>query len=434
MKFYSTNKKTVPVSFETAVIKGIAEDGGLYLPGSFPVLKDDFFSNIEQFSFNEIALEVLNPFLKDEIGEDDLKKIIERAFNFTTPLVELSDDLHVLELFHGPTLAFKDFGARFMAQVLSYFLKGSDKKIYILVATSGDTGSAVANGFYNLPGINVILLYPSGKVSAIQEKQLTTFGKNITSLEVNGNFDDCQRMVKQAFSDKDLNEKLQLSSGNSINIARLLPQSLYYFYAFALVKNKQLPVVFSVPCGNLGNLTGALIAKKMGLPVAKFIAGLNSNSVFYEYLQTGQFNPRTTIRTISNAMDVGNPSNFFRIKEMFNNDYELIKNIIFSRYFSDEETIGGIKEVHKMFGYMIDPHGAVGYLALKEFLQENKSGNINGIILETAHPAKFMDVIEGAIGEKIIIPERLKSCLGKEKKSTKISSDFYELNEFLINY
>lgn len=433
MKFYSTNKNTKPVSFGEAVLKSIADDGGLYLPESFPILKDDFLSNIEEFSFSEMAFEILDSFLKDEIGKDDLKTIIKRAFNFAAPLVEISDNLYILELFHGPTLAFKDFGARFMAQVMSYFIKDKEE-INILVATSGDTGSAVANAFYDLPGIKVTLLYPSGKVSLIQEKQLTTFDKNITAVEVEGNFDDCQRMVKQAFADKDLNKKLKLSSANSINIARLLPQSLYYFYAYAQLNNKKLPLVFSVPSGNLGNLTGGLIAKKVGLPVEKFIAGLNSNSAFYEYLQTGKFNPRETIRTISNAMDVGNPSNFFRIKEIFNNDYELIKSIIFSQYFSDEETIEGINEVYNKFGYLIDPHGSVSYLATKEYMLENKSGNFNGIILETAHPAKFIDVIEYAVDKEIVIPGRLKACLEKEKKSIKISSDFKDFKEFLINY
>ncbi len=433
MKFYSTNKNAKPVSFKEALLKGIADDGGLYMPETFPDLNNEFFSDIEKFSFNEIAFKVLKPFLENEIETVDIEKIIDKAFYFDAPLISLSENLNILELFHGPTLAFKDFGARFMAQVMSHFLKEKEE-VNILVATSGDTGSAVANGFYDVPGIKVTLLYPSGKVSAIQEKQLTTFDKNIAAIEVEGNFDDCQRLVKQAFADEELNEKLKLSSANSINIARLLPQSLYYFYAYAKLKNKGLPLVFSVPSGNLGNLTGGLIAKKMGLPVSKFIAALNSNFVFYEYLQTGKYTPRPTIRTISNAMDVGNPSNFYRITEIFNKDYEIIKDIIFSRYFSDEDTINGIKEVQDKFGYIIDPHGSVGYLALKDYLQESESGKLNGIILETAHPAKFIDVIERAVDQKIVIPERLKSCLEKEKKSTKISSDLNELKEFLINY
>ncbi len=440
MKYFSINRKSEPVTFRQAVLSGIAADGGLYLPETFPQVKDKFFAGIEYLSFNEIAMKVLQPYTADEIEPDELKNIIERAFNFDAPLVQLSNNLYVLELFHGPTLAFKDFGARFMAQVTSYFLKDNNKQITILVATSGDTGSAVANGFYDVPGTEVILLYPSGKVSVIQEKQLTTFDKNITALEVEGNFDDCQRLVKEAFADEELKKRIHLSSANSINIARLLPQSVYYFYAYAQLselittrKEKKLPVVFSVPCGNLGNLTGGLMAYRMGLPVKRFIAGVNSNTVFSEYLKTGKFNPVPAIKTISNAMDVGSPSNFARIKEIFNNDYELIKKIIFSRSFTDEETLDAVKSVNKKFGYIIDPHGAVGYLALNEYLSAEKSEQCSGIVLETAHPAKFIDVIKNTVGEEIIIPERLRACLQKEKRSIKISSDFKSLKEFLIN-
>jgi len=433
LRFYSTNKKAEHVSFKDAVLKGIAEDGGLFVPETIPVLPVEFFDHINKLNFNEIAFEILSPFLLDEINSQNLHKIIEDAFNFTAPLKEITKNVYVLELFHGPTLAFKDFGARFMAQTLFYFMRNNDEEITILVATSGDTGGAVANGFYDIPRIKVLLLYPSGKVSEIQEKQLTTLDKNVTALEVNGTFDDCQRLVKSAFLDKDLTQTLKLSSANSINIARLIPQSIYYFYAYSQLKDKKVPTVVSVPSGNLGNLTGGLIAKKMGLPVYKFIAALNSNIVLYDYIQSGSFTPRPSVKTISNAMDVGNPSNFYRITEIFGNNFEGIKNLIHTEHFSDEETKEEIKKISEEFDYLIDPHGAVGFLAFENFIKKNNKGNYNGIVLETAHPAKFIDVMKKVTNKNISIPDRLKKCLQKEKRSIRISNKFEDFKEFLMN-
>ena len=432
MNFYSTNKKTAPVTFKEAVFKSIAADGGLYVPEKIPKLPPKFFEHITKLSYSEIAFEVLSPFL-DEVKSQDLQKIIKNAFNFDAPLKEIDKHISVLELFHGPTLAFKDFGARFMAQILSFFAEKNDKEINILVATSGDTGSAVASAFYDIPGIKVMLLYPGDKVSQIQEKQLTTFNNNITALEVNGTFDDCQRLVKTAFLNKELNTKLTLSSANSINIARLLPQAVYYFSAYAQLKNTNPQIIISVPSGNLGNLTGGVIAKKMGLPILHYLAALNSNTVFYDYLKTGEFNPRSSIRTISNAMDVGNPSNFHRITEFFANNVEEIRNLISAEYFSDDETKKEIKRVYEKFGYLIDPHGAVGFLALGKFIEENNMKDYKGIVLETAHPAKFIDVMEEVVEKDIPMPERLKNCLTKEKKSIKISNQFEDFKELLMN-
>lgn len=433
MKFYSTNKKSELVNFKEAVIKGIADDGGLFMPKSIPKLPDNFFKNINKISFNEICYEVAKNIIQDEIGETELKNITDKAINFSAPLIDLDDNLKILELFHGPTLAFKDFGARFMSGILSFFTKDFNKEINILVATSGDTGSAVANGFYKTEGIKVILLYPSGKVSEIQEKQLTTLGNNVTTLEVEGTFDDCQRIVKEAFADKDLNSKLILSSANSINIARLLPQTFYYFFAYAQLKDKSKPLFFSVPSGNFGNLTAGLFAKQMGLPVNKFIAAVNSNDVFPKYLKSGKFEPIPSIKTISNAMDVGNPSNFYRILDLFNDDLKSIKEKIFSSSFSEEQTKSAIKNIFNKYNYIIDPHGAVGYLALEDFINKNNYIKYNGIVLETAHPAKFLDTMEKVISKKIEMPERLKKCFTKEKKTIKISNNFHQLKDFLMN-
>jgi len=435
MKFYSTNDKSVSVSLKDAVLKGIADDGGLFMPYELPRHRDSFISNLDKFTFHEIAFETAKLFLSDEVPVKEIEAIVTEAINFEAPLSWLNDNMSVLELFHGPTLAFKDFGARFMAKLMSYFIlhSGSDKKkITILVATSGDTGSAVANGFYKTEGIDVVLLYPSEKVSLIQEQQLTTLGENVTALEVEGTFDDCQRLVKTAFPDKDITGKMTLSSANSINIARLIPQSFYYINAVARVKDKSKPVIISVPSGNFGNLTAGLFAKEMGLPVNKFIAAVNSNDVFLEYLNTGKFNPRPSVKTISNAMDVGNPSNFARIMDLFKNDYSKIKDIIYSARFNDDETRSGIKDVYDKYNYTIDPHGAVGYLALKKYSEENNLTNYNGIILETAHPAKFKDDVEEVIGKEIEIPPLLQKCLQKEKHSVKISKEFSSLKSFLM--
>ncbi|MFO7447897.1 MAG: threonine synthase [Ignavibacteriaceae bacterium] len=433
MKFYSTNNKTVSVSFKDAVLKGIADDGGLFMPYEIPKLKASFIKNLQSKSFHEIAFEAAKIFLEEDIPHGDIKNILSEAISFDAPLAQLDENKYILELFHGPTLAFKDFGARFMAKVMSYLIRNENKEITILVATSGDTGSAVAQGFYKTEGINVILLYPSEKVSLIQEKQLTTIGDNITALEVEGTFDDCQRLVKTAFLDKDITNALTLSSANSINIARLIPQSFYYLNAVAQLKDLNKPLFITVPSGNFGNLTAGLFANRMGLPVTRYIAALNSNDVFLEYINTGKYNPRPSIKTISNAMDVGNPSNFVRILDLYNNDHNKIEEKIYSAAFNDDKTKDGIKEVKANYNYIIDPHGSVGYLALKQFIEENKIKNYNGIILETAHPAKFKDEVEDVIKEEIKLPETLRQCMMKEKRSIKISKEYDDLKSFILN-
>lgn len=433
MKFYSTNNKSKFFSFEEAVMKGLADDGGLFMPESIPNLGKDFFENLEKKSFAQIAFEVSQHFIEDEIPYNKLEEIVSEAINFPGPIVEIDKNLFVLELFHGPTLAFKDFGARFMAKTMGYFAQKENSRLNILVATSGDTGSAVANGFYNTPGINVYILYPKGKVSKIQEQQLTTLDKNITALEIDGTFDDCQRLVKTAFVDPELNKKINLSSANSINIARLLPQSFYYMEAYKRIPDKSLPVVFSVPSGNLGNITAGLFAKKMGLPVYKFIGATNKNDVFTEFIQHGKFNARASVRTLSNAMDVGNPSNLARIIDLYSNSIDEIRSDIFSATFNDGQTREAIKNVYKDFNYVIDPHGAVGYLALQEFLKENTSQKFSSIVLETAHPAKFKDAVEDELHIDLEIPERLAFSLSREKKTSELNSDYDSLKDYLLS-
>ena len=433
MKYYSTNNKNNKVSFSDAVLKGIAPDGGLYMPEEIPIFGEDFFKNISELSFKEIAFLVSRKLFSPDIDTIELKNIIDSSITFDAPLARLSDNINVLELFHGPTLAFKDFGARFMANTVAYLNRNKDKEITILVATSGDTGSAVANGFFKVDGIKVVLLYPSEKVSKIQEQQLTTLGENITALEVLGTFDDCQAFVKKAFTDYDLTSKMVLSSANSINIARLLPQSFYYFNAYARVNDKNFPTVISVPSGNFGNLTAGLIAKKMGLPVHKFIAATNSNDVFTKYIDTSVFQAKPSVKTLSNAMDVGNPSNFVRILDLYNHDHKKIKEDIFSKSYSDKETIDAIKKVYSELNYIIDPHGAVGYSALINYINETGNDNINGIVVETAHHSKFAEIVQSALNIKMEIPERLAKCLTKEKRSLKISNDYKEFKEYLLS-
>jgi len=432
MHYYSTNNKSIKVSFREAVLKGLSNDGGLFMPVSVPSIKRSFIESIENKSFQEIALEIAKGFIHNEIKDSDLEKIISDSINFDAPVVRLNDNHFILELFHGPTLAFKDFGARFMARTFSYFNRNNDKELIILVATSGDTGSAVANGFYLAEGIKVVILYPSGKISDIQEKQLTTLDKNITALEIAGTFDDCQKLVKSAFVDKDINERLNLSSANSINIARLIPQSFYYLNAFKQVKKFGKKIIFSIPSGNFGNLTAGLFAKEMGLKVERFIAAVNSNKVFTEYLVTGNLEPKPSIRTLSNAMDVGNPSNFSRIVDLYKNDLESIKKNIYAKSFDDDQTISAIKEVYEKFNYVIDPHGAVGYLASKDFIEKYGEDNLI-ITLETAHPSKFVDIVKSVLGIEIDIPERLKECLKKEKQSIRLSDKFSEVKNFLLS-
>jgi threonine synthase len=429
MSFYSTNKQTPVVSLKEAVIKGLADDNGLFMPTHIPQLPASFFKNIQDLTLPEIALEVAGTLLKDEIGREDLRNIVEDSLNFDIPVVNMHDNIYSLELFHGPTSAFKDVGARFMARLLAHFTQGSQKHLTVLVATSGDTGSAVANGFLGVPGIDVIILYPSGKVSDIQEKQLTTLGQNITALEIDGTFDDCQYLVKKAFLDKELNQKLQLTSANSINIARLIPQSFYYHYAYAQVKNKGQEVVFSTPSGNYGNITGGLLAKRMGLPVNKFLAATNRNDIVPEYLHTGHYLPRPSEHTISNAMDVGNPSNFARLMDMYGNSLEKMREEIVGYRFTDEETRQLMREVHAQYKYILDPHGAIGYGALRDYLKDKP--NLTGIFLETAHPAKFMDVVEETIGLKIEIPSNLEQLLHRPKKSIKMGLEYNDLKNFI---
>ena len=429
MKLYSTKNPTKFVSLKEAVFKGLPEDNGLYMPENIPQLSPDFIKNLKDHSFQSIAFEVAKTMIGDAIPETALKNIVESSIDFPAPVVRLDDTTHILELFHGPSLAFKDFGARFMAQLMSYFNRNDNQELVILVATSGDTGGAVAAGFYEALGIKVVILYPSGKVSMLQEKQLTTLGKNIAALEVDGTFDDCQALVKQAFLDDTLTSKIRLSSANSINIARLIPQSFYYFEAYKQLDTKDKPVVFSVPSGNFGNLTAGLFAKKMGLPVHEFIAATNANDVVPQYLETGVYIPTPSVRTLSNAMDVGNPSNFARILDIYGSTWNNMTKEIKGYTFNDEATKEGVKEVFKKYNYIIDPHGAVGYLALKEYQKEN---DVVGVVLETAHPTKFLDDMESILEQKIAIPERLASLADKEKVATKIGTDFKPFKDWLI--
>ena len=430
MKLYSTKNPKSFVSLKEAVTKGLPEDNGLFMPKSIPLLSIDFINNLSKYTFPEIALEVAKSLIQDSIPLADLETIISNAINFPAPIVRLDDHYHILELFHGPSLAFKDFGARFMAQTMSYFNRGEDKELVILVATSGDTGGAVAAGFYNTPGIKVVILYPSGKVSDLQEKQLTTLGNNISALEINGTFDDCQDLVKKAFLDHDLNKVIRLSSANSINIARLIPQTFYYFEAYKQVDNTR-KVVFTVPSGNFGNITAGLLAKRMGLPVHHFIAATNINDIVPHYLNTGNYEPKPSIATISNAMDVGNPSNFARMFDLYGSTWNNLKEEISGYSYNDPSTASGIREAYERFSYTIDPHGAVGYLAFKSYLEGNPDSL--GIILETAHPSKFIDIVEPILNTKVDIPERLATLADKEKVATSLENNFASFKDWLLN-
>ncbi len=433
MKFYSISNKKIIVSFKQAVLQGLAQDGGLFMPLTIPQLPLDFFKRINLLSFQDIAYEVSQLFVSDDIPEKVLQDIITKAFNFDLPLINLEKQIYGLELFHGPTLSFKDLAARFMARSMSYFIRNQKKELTILVATSGDTGSAVAHGFFGLEGIKVIILYPSQKVSMIQEKQLTTMGGNITALEVKGTFDDCQKLVKQAFVDQELNKYLSLTSANSINIARLIPQSFYYFFAYGQLKNKEKSVIFSVPSGNFGNLTAGLLAKKMGLPVGKFLAATNINDSVPQYLKTGYFKPRPSKKTISNAMDVGNPSNFARILELYGHQVQKIRKDINGISFTDQQTKSAIIEVYQKYDYILDPHSAVGYLGLKKYLRQNPNETRPGIFLQTAHPAKFLDLVQPLINKKVEIPQRLQKYLTKSKESIVLPNKFADFKAFLLS-
>lgn len=432
MNYYSTNKQASDATLEEAVVKGLAADKGLYMPYEIKPLPNSFYDEIETLSFQEIAYRVADAFFGDDVPADVLKQIVYDTLSFDVPAVKVTDSIYSLELFHGPTLAFKDVGGRFMARLLGYFIRKSGQdKVNVLVATSGDTGSAVANGFLGVEGIHVYVLYPKGKVSEIQEKQFTTLGRNITAIEVDGTFDDCQALVKNAFMDEELNAHMKLTSANSINVARFLPQSFYYFYAYAQLKKlgKADNLVVCVPSGNFGNITAGLFAKKMGLPIARFIAANNRNDIFYQYLQTGKYNPRPSVATIANAMDVGAPSNFARILDLYGNSHTAIASEISGATYTDEQIRQTVKEVYDGTGYLLDPHGACGYRALSEQLQPGETG----VFLETAHPAKFLQTVESIIEAKVAIPEKLQDFMKGVKQSVPMSKDFDSFKCYLMS-
>lgn len=430
MKYFSLNKKSPVVDFRTATIQGQAPDQGLYFPEYIPVIDESLIKNIDNLSNAEIAFRVIHPYVGNAISEEKLYGIVEETVNFPIPLVPVSNNIFSLELFHGPTLAFKDVGARFMSRCLSEFVKGTGQKVTVLVATSGDTGGAVANGFYDVEGIDVVILYPSGKVSPVQEKQLTALGKNIHALEVKGSFDDCQQMVKQAFGDTDINKKVFLTSANSINVARWLPQQFYYFFAYKQWKEKDQPPVICVPSGNFGNICAGMLAYVSGLPVEHFIAACNANDVVPKYLQTTNYQPQTAVPTYSNAMDVGNPSNFVRILELFEQEYSRLSQVLSATSISDKETMETIGKVYHDHQYILDPHGAVGYLSLERYLSGHPGRK--GIFLETAHPVKFPEVVEHAIQKKIEMPALLKQLMEQKKIAALIEPEFQLLKEYLL--
>ncbi|SIS81291.1 threonine synthase [Chryseobacterium ureilyticum] len=432
MKYYNLKDSQEQVNFKTATIKGQGKDKGLFFPENIPQFDEKFIQNLSQYSDEEIAYQCMRSFINDEIPSEVLKNIITETISFDIPLKKINDKISILELFHGPTLAFKDIGARFMSRCLSYFLKDQDKKVTVLVATSGDTGGAVADGFYNLPGIDVVILYPKNRVSPVQEKQLTALGKNIYALEVNGSFDDCQSLVKQAFSNEEINSQLFLTSANSINIARWLPQQIYYLLALKQWQQleKELPVI-CVPSGNFGNICAGLLAHVRGLPAEHFIAACNSNDIIPQYFKTGNFNPKKAVATLSNAMDVGDPSNFVRILELFNNEFDALKNKISACTIDDQKTMQTITDVYEKHQYILDPHSAVAFASLEQYLKENPGKK--GFILGTAHPVKFPEAVEKAVKTKIEIPASLNDLMKKEKKTIEINSDFEELRRFLLS-
>ena len=432
MKYYSTNGKAPIATLEKAVVKGLAEDKGLYMPERIKPLPKDFFDNIDKMSFQEIAYTVADAFFGEDVDAASLKQIVYDTLAFDCPCVKVTDTIYSLELFHGPTLAFKDVGARFMARLLQYFLKkeGEGAQVNVLVATSGDTGSAVANGFLGVDGIHVYVLYPKGKVSPIQECQFTTLGQNITAVEVDGVFDDCQALVKNAFMDEELNHHMKRTSANSITVARFLPQAFYYFYAYAQMKKlgKADEMVVCVPSGNFGNICSALFGKRMGLPVKRFIAANNANDIFFKYLQTGKYEPKPSVQTIANAMDVGDPSNFARVYDLYGKSHEAICNDISGATYSDEQIADTIREVKQQTGYVCDPHGACGYRALKEGLRPRETG----VFLETAHPAKFKDTVDRILSADIAIPAKLQAFMKGEKQSVPMTKDFAAFKSFLM--
>ncbi len=430
MKYYSTNKSVPEVSLKEAVTKGLADDKGLFMPERIEKLPELFFENIHNMSFQEISFEVAKKFFGEDVPEEDLKEIVYDTLSFDCPVAHVDNNIYSLELFHGPTLAFKDVGGRFMARLLSYFLKGNTEQVNVLVATSGDTGSAVANGFLGVEGIHVYVLYPKGLVSEIQEKQFTTLGQNITAIEVSGTFDDCQRLVKSAFMDAELKEALTLTSANSINVARFLPQAFYYFNAYAQLRKQGITddIVVSVPSGNFGNLTAGLFAQQMGLPIKRFIAANNENDIVFNYLKTGKYEPRSSVATIANAMDVGDPSNFARILDLYDHSHETIRSVMKGFRYSDDEIRETVKAVYGESNYLLDPHGACGYKSLAEDLQEGEVG----VFLETAHPAKFTETVEGIIGVgNVPLPEKLAEFMKGEKLSIPLSKEYEDFKAFL---
>ena len=431
MKYYSTNKEAPIATLEEAVVKGLAPDKGLYMPENIHKLPKAFFDNIENMSFQEIAFEVAKAFFGDDVETSALKNIVYDTLSFDVPAIKVENNIYTLELFHGPTLAFKDVGARFMARLLQYFIKKEGQKsITVLVATSGDTGSAVANGFLGVDGIHVDVLYPKGKVSKIQESQFTTLGKNITAIEIDGVFDDCQTLVKQAFMDEELNANKKLTSANSINVARFLPQAFYYFYAYAQLKklNKADNMIVCVPSGNFGNICAGIFAHEMGLPIKRFIAANNANDIFYKYLQSGKYEPKPSKQTLANAMDVGDPSNFARIYDLFGGSHEKITNLISGATYTDDMIKDTMQTCHKETGYILDPHGACGYRALKEGLKDGETG----VFLETAHPAKFKEKVDDILNIDINIPSRLAEFMKGKKRSIEMNNSFAEFKEFLL--
>lgn len=432
MRYYSTNKQSTPVSLEEAVVKGLAVDKGLFMPERIKALPESFFSNIQNMSFKDIAYVVADAFFGEDIESNILKDIVCDTLSFDCPVVKVTENIYSLELYHGPTLAFKDVGARFMARLLGHFIKDNEKEtVNVLVATSGDTGSAVANGFLGVEGIHVYVLYPKGRVSKIQECQFTTLGQNITAIEIDGVFDDCQALVKSAFMDEELNRYMKLTSANSINVARFLPQAFYYFNAYARIKEMGMDdnIVMCVPSGNFGNITAALFGQEMGLPVKRFIAANNKNDVFYNYLKTGIYEPKASIHTIANAMDVGAPSNFARIYDLYKGSHDEIKKHITGATFSDDDIRNAMGRCFKEHGYILDPHGACGYMALEQGLAKGETG----IFCETAHPAKFKDTVENAINGIVPVPERLSMFMNGKKQSVEMNSSFATLKSFLLS-
>ena len=434
MLYYSTNKNAPLATLKEVVTKGLAPDGGLYMPEDIPPLDDLFFKRMNDMNFQEIAFEVAAHFINGALPDDDLKRMIFDALDFPIPLIHINNSTYTLELFHGPTMAFKDVGARFMARLLGYFTNSNKEELNVFVATSGDTGSAVANGFYKVPGIKVFVLYPKGLVSPVQEKQFTSLGENITAMEIAGTFDDCQKIVKQAFADEELNRKMKISSANSINWARLLPQTFYYFWGVAQLSrqmnDKSENIVCSVPSGNFGNLCAGLFAKRLGLPIARFIAATNVNDIVPQYLQSGEFNPRPSVATLANAMDVGNPSNFARIADLYGNNYQNIASDVEGFVCTDAQILETIKDVYTRHGYLLDPHGAIGYRSLDNYLRRNTS--LTGFFIETAHPAKFTETVKKVIDKDIELPHNLARFAHGLKQTVELPASFESFKEYLL--